>query len=85
MRNPEQHVGQGISSNVNISVNQAATNAGVNGTVSRCPSSEVNVTPASGQTTNIPLQTAPQNPVLFGVGLQLDKKIDVSMPLKNSE
>jgi hypothetical protein len=85
MRNPEQHVLRGISSNVNISVNQAATKGSVDGNVSRNPSFEAVFGTADGQRTMIPLQseTRTQSPLLFGAGLQFDRKIEVIAPLKD--
>jgi RHS repeat-associated protein len=87
MRNPEQHVGQGITSNVNISVNQAATNASVNGSVSKSPAFEANITPENRSTTNVPLQNAAQNPVQFIINLQETNDIHkrIELPPKNNQ
>jgi hypothetical protein len=86
MRDPFQPVGQGAASNVNITVNEAATNAEVKGTVSGSPSYEANFTPEGGPTTNLPIQSSPEGTGAFLVGLQqtnqVDKKADIQPPKK---
>jgi stress response protein SCP2 len=86
MRNPEQQVlghgvGQGIRSDVNISVDQKATYAQVQGLVSKSPAFEANITPQGRATTNVPLQSASQNPVQFAIDLQKSSQIDVRVDL----
>ena len=86
MRDPYQPVGQGAASNVNITVNEAATSAEVKGTVSGSPSFEANFTPKGGPTTNLPIQSSPEETGAFLVGLQqtnqVDKKTDIQPPKK---
>jgi hypothetical protein len=92
MRNPEQQVlghgvGQGIRSDVNISVDQKATKASVDGTVSRSPAFEANFTRQDGQTTNAPLQNAARNPVDFIINLQKTSEIHhpIDLPPRNNQ
>ena len=59
------HMDMGIKSDLNISINQNATHAWVQGTLSGAPSFEVNFTPKVGPTTNVPLQAVSQNPFKF--------------------
>lgn len=86
MRNPFTPVGSGIKSDVNMTVNQDATHANVQGTVSGSPSFETNFSVDGGQNQNVPLQTAPQSTLGFGVGLQetnhVNQSVDLQKPKK---
>jgi len=82
MRDPFQPVGQGAASNVNITVNEAATNAEVKGTVSGSPSWEANFTPEGAPTTNLPIQTSPQGTAAFLIGLQQTNRVDRTTDLQ---
>ena len=86
VRNPYVPVGQGISTNLSVTVDQNATHAEVQGTVSGSPSFETNFTVDGGTTENLPLQPNSQNPLFFGADLQgtnsVDKKIDLPPPNK---
>ena len=84
VRNPFTPVGRGIRSDVNISVNQSATTASVKGPLSASPSFETNFTSQNGTTTNLPLQSASQNSVIFGINLQLTNQIDKGVDLKKN-
>jgi RHS repeat-associated protein len=84
MRDPFQPAGQGAASNVNITVNEAATNAEVKGTVSGSPSFEANFTPEGAPTTNLPIQAAPQGTVGFLVGLQQTNNVDEETELQQA-
>jgi hypothetical protein len=84
MRDPFQPAGQGAASNVNITDNEAATNAEVKGTVSGSPSFEANFTPEGAPTTNLPIQAAPQGTVGFLVGLQQTNNVDEETELQQA-
>jgi RHS repeat-associated protein len=76
--------GLGIRSDVNIGVNEAGTQATVQGTVSGSPAFETNFAPQGGPTTNLPLQPAATNPIKFiwnlGNTNTVDKKTDIKQP-----
>jgi RHS repeat-associated protein len=79
MRNPfEIAPAPGIRSNVNITVNEAATNASVKGTVSGTPSFEANFKVADGDTKNVPLQSESKNGFNFGANLFTDSQIQIN-------
>ena len=87
MRNPFTPPGSGsINTDLNISVNQNATNAEVSGTVSGSPSFEANFSVDGGSSLNVPLQTEPSSTAGFGLGLQqtnnVDQKVDLPPPPK---
>jgi len=84
MRDPYQPVGQGAASNVNISVNEAATSVEVQGTVSGAPSFEANFTPAGAPTTNLPVQSSPEKTGPFLEGLQQTNQVDKKTDLKQA-
>jgi RHS repeat-associated protein len=58
-----------IRSDVNIGVNETATQGSVNGTVSGSPAFETNFTPDGALTTNLPVQSAPSGTIDFLGGL----------------
>jgi RHS repeat-associated protein len=76
MRDPFQPAGQGAASNVNITVNEAATSAEVKGTVSGSPSFEANFTPEGGPTTNLPIQSSPEGTYTFLRELERTNQVD---------
>jgi RHS repeat-associated protein len=76
MRNPFQLVGPGIRANLNIAVNQEATHAYVNGSISRTPSFEANFRVNGGEVKNLPLQAEAEGTVAFVTGLGKDNEID---------
>ena len=85
MRNPYTPVGGGIQSNLNFIVNQSATNANVNGTVSGSPAFEANFSVNGSQNQNVPLQNAPTGTVPFALGLQQTNQINQIVQLKKKE
>ena len=82
MRNPFTPVGSGIKSDVNVTVNQDATHANVQGKVSGSPSFETNFSVDGSQNQNVPLQTAPQSTVGFTIGLQQPNEVKQSVDLQ---
>jgi RHS repeat-associated protein len=84
MRNPFTPVGSGIQSNVNITVNQDATKADINGTVSKSPAFEANFAVNGGESKNVPLQDASRNAVMFGINLQRTAPINQQADLKTN-
>jgi RHS repeat-associated protein len=71
----------GIQSNLNITVPTSGSSVTAAGTVSGSPAFEMNVTPAGGTTTNVPLQGASSNPAAFAAGLTQTNSILKSTPL----
>jgi RHS repeat-associated protein len=74
-----------IKANVNITVDEKATGAQFNGTLSGSPSFEANVSVDGGQNQNVPLQSAPDNVLLFILGLHQTDTINQSIPLKQHD
>lgn len=75
---------------MNITVNQNATSAEIQGQVSGSTAFfESNITVDGGQTQNVPLQDAPTSAVGFALGLQktndIDKKVDLPQPKHKEE
>ena len=66
-------------------MNQDATHANINGTVSGSPSFDTNLSVNGGQTQNVPLQTAPQSTVGFAVGLQQTNDVNKSVDLEKKK
>ena len=92
MRNPFTPVGSGIQSNVNITVNQDATQANINGTVSGSPSFETNLTVDGGRQRMCRCKQRLTGATIlqrinFGVGLQETKPVDktVQLPKKKDD
>jgi RHS repeat-associated protein len=71
-----QSMTPGIRANLNVTVTQNGTSVDVSGTVSGTPSFELNV-----GSTNVPLQTASQNTIGFGLGLFENNTVQVASPL----
>jgi len=73
-----------IRSDVNIGVNEAGTQATVQGSVSGSPAFEINFAPQGGSTTNLPIQGASPNPIVFIWDLPnnnpVNKRIDIKLP-----
>jgi RHS repeat-associated protein len=85
MRNPFTPLGTGsIQTDLNISVNQNATNAEVSGSLSGSPSFETNFSVDGGASENLPLQTEPSSALGFMLGLQqtnnVDQRVDLPRP-----
>jgi RHS repeat-associated protein len=74
-----------IKSNMNITVNESATNAQFNGTVSGSPAFEANVSVNGSMNQNVPLQSAPANTVQFVLGLHSTNQINKIIELKKKE
>ena len=70
---------------MNITVNEVATNAQFNGTVSGSPAFETNMSVNGGTNQNVPLQSAPTNSVQFVLGLHSTNQINKSVELKKKE
>ncbi len=90
MRNPFTPPGSGsINTDLNVTVNQGATNAEVNGSISGSPSFEANFSVDGGASQNLPLQTEPSGTLGFMLGLQqtnnIDKTTNLPPPPKKDE
>ena len=77
MRNPFQPVGQGIMTNLNITVPQDGSAVTVQGKISGSPSFEVNISSETGPTVNVPINTAASGSIGFAVNLERTKDVDV--------
>ena len=91
MRNPFTPVGSGIKSDVNMTVNQDATHADINGTISGSPSFEANFSVNGGQNQNVPIQSEPTGSndvtgaINFGAGLQKTNDVNKSVDLEKKK
>jgi len=74
-----------IKANMNITVDEKATSAQFNGTVSGSPAFEGNLSVNGGENQNVPLQTAPTNPILFYLGLHDTNTINQSVDLPKKQ
>jgi hypothetical protein len=73
-----------IKADINVTVDEKATNAQFNGILSGSPSFEGNLSVNDGENQNVPLQSAPTNPIQFYLGLHDSNTVDQSVPLKSS-
>ena len=71
----------GIKSDLTVNVPVNGTSVTTSGTVSGSPAFELNVGTPGNDTTNIPLQGAPSNSVMFGIGLTQTNTIQNTKPL----
>ncbi len=74
-----------IKSDVNITVNESATNAQINGTVSGSPAFESNMSVDGGATQNVPVQSAPTNAVQFVLGLHSTNQVNRNVDLQKKD
>lgn len=71
----------GIQSNLTMTVPVNGSSVTTSGTVSGSPAFELNVGTPGNSTTNVPLQGAPSNSVMFGIGLTQTNTIQNTKPL----
>jgi RHS repeat-associated protein len=72
----------GIKSDLTVNVPVSGSSVTASGTVSGSPAFELNVGTPGNATTNIPLQGASSNPIMFGIGLtQTNKLPQTTTPL----
>ncbi len=71
-----QSITPGIRADLNVAVTQNGTSVDASGTLSATPSFELNV-----GSTNVPLQSAPESTIGFGLGLFENNTVQVAAPL----